>query len=44
MTHRDESAEVGKKLSYGNRKQKKKCGYDQKYLYKVLSGLNTGIE
>lgn len=28
-----------KKLSYGNIEQKKKCGYDQKYLYKVLSVL-----
>ena len=24
--------------------KRKKCGYDQEYLYKVLGGLNTGIE
>lgn len=24
--------------------KRKKCGYDQNYLYKVLGGLNTGIE
>ena len=33
-----------KSCRLGIASKRKKCGYDQKYLYKVLSGLNTGIE
>lgn len=33
-----------KSCRLGVTSKRKKCGYDQKYLYIVLSGLNTGIE
>ena len=33
-----------KSCRMGIASKRKKCGYDQNYLYKVLSGLNTGIE
>lgn len=33
-----------KSCRMGIASKRKKCGYDQKYLYKVLGGLNMGIE
>ena len=33
-----------KSCRMGIASKRKKCGYDQKYLYKVLSGLNTGMK
>ena len=33
-----------KSCRLGIASKRKKCGYDQEYLYKVLGGLNTGIE
>jgi predicted transposase YbfD/YdcC len=33
-----------KSCKMGIASKRKKCGYDQDYLYKVLGGLNTGIE
>lgn len=33
-----------KSCKMGTASKRKKCGYDMKYLYKVLAGLNTGIK